>query len=266
MMLQSCFLLHSQKSVLCKSGVIKHVYRTLKTSAVPHKRTPATIGIMSWVRSANRRRYLEQKMKDIVKSESGLIKEEQLSQSEPKIEFLNSSRIHDKLNEDTMHSHLIRPTVFLSKDRQTVICYHPPPKSYPEEFTKRAVGKSLFGMSEDLINTFKSSMTDDEIKEAKTLQTEDPRLWNSNALSKLFKVKPEVMSRLVPMSKHDFVRAEAEKEVYKAMSVMKRKQFRDLQHWQRQKYVRETRGQEFANWYKQLDIKPKSRAYAPPKL
>ena len=29
-----------------------------------------------------------------------------------------------------------RPEVFMSKDQKTIICYHPPPKPYPEQYTK----------------------------------------------------------------------------------------------------------------------------------
>lgn len=71
------------------------------------KRTPHTIGVMSWVRAGRRRKYLEQKMRETTKEEYQLLKEEQTLRMEPEIEFRTTSRINTEMNERVMHRHLV---------------------------------------------------------------------------------------------------------------------------------------------------------------
>ena len=46
-------------------------------------------------------------MKEKTKVEHQIVKENILSRMEPEIEFLTSSRVKTKMNEDTMHKHLV---------------------------------------------------------------------------------------------------------------------------------------------------------------
>ena len=82
--------------------------RLLSTGLPLNKKTPHTVGKMSWVRAAERRKYLEQKMKLGAKSDFQLQKEEILLRQEPQIEFLTTGRLDDKLDESIMHQLLIK--------------------------------------------------------------------------------------------------------------------------------------------------------------
>jgi len=243
-------------------------FQKFSTTAAVNKKTPHTIGVMSWVRSAYRRKYLENKMKEDVKSELQVIKEHQLNRTEPRVEFQTTSRNKERFlyDENNIGNLLVKPTVFLSKDEKTLICYHPPPKNYPESFTKRAVGQHLFGLDREIVQSFKDQLSKEEINEAEILREENPRLWNTNSLSLLFKTKPGAIISLVPLTKAQFDRATAENEVFKSMSKMKRKQVQDLQQWERLKYIASTRGREYSVWFKLASNKPSAKAYVPPKF
>ena len=90
-------------SVWCISFIIS-VQRDLSTSPRYHKKTPHTVGVMSWVRAAYRRKYLEQNMKDKVKSDELIKKEEILKRTDPALEFRTTSRYkeHFMYNEQAM--------------------------------------------------------------------------------------------------------------------------------------------------------------------
>ena len=59
---------------------------------------------MSWVRAAYRRKYLEQNMKDKVKSDELIKKEEILKRTDPALEFRTTSRYKENFmyNEEAM--------------------------------------------------------------------------------------------------------------------------------------------------------------------
>lgn len=234
--------------------VCKTVFRDISTTSCQYKKTPHTIGIKSWVRAAYRRKYIEQNMKDKIKSEEQILKEEQLKRTEPKIEFRTTSRKKEVkyYDENAMKGLQITPEVFFSRDKKTIICYHPPPKTYPQEYTKPAVGDPKFAIKKSLLETFKDRLTGEEIIEATNLREENPRLWNNNALAKLFKTDPDAIGLQVPLTESQYERAKAEKEIYENMSVMKKKRFRELQDWERLKYVRRNRDRNFVTWYRTI--------------
>ncbi|XP_002159157.2 uncharacterized protein LOC100198714 isoform X1 [Hydra vulgaris] len=239
--------------------------RLMSTSSPLNKKTPHTIGKKSWVRAAERRKYLEQKMKLESKSEFMLQKEEILARQEPQVEFLTTGRLNDNLDESIMHKLLVKPEVFLSKDRHTIICYHPPPHIYPQEYTK-SIGEHLFKSRSDLFDTFSYEITKEQISEADELRNSCPKTWNVKALACLFKVKPETIRKCIPLSKEQIEMIEAEKSVFDAMSLMKRRMHYDLQRLERIKYARKTRGEEFADWYSSVDNFKMPRQPIPPKI
>ena len=86
------------------------VQRDLSTSPRFHKRTPHTVGVQSWVRAAYRRKYLEQNMKDNVKSDELIKKEERLKRTDPALEFQTTSRYkeHFMYDEQAMEGLLVK--------------------------------------------------------------------------------------------------------------------------------------------------------------
>jgi len=72
------------------------------------KKTPHTIGVMSWVRSERRRKHLEKSMKEKPKKDHQMLKESVLARIEPEIEFFTTSRVPGAMNEQVMHQHLVQ--------------------------------------------------------------------------------------------------------------------------------------------------------------
>lgn len=241
------------------------ISRNISTSSIHLKKTPHTIGVMSWVRAGRRRKYLERQMRNKPKQEHEIVKEKKLDRMDPEIEFLTTSRVSTRMNERVMSQQLIEPTVFFSKDRETILCYHPPPRPYPEHFTKRATAPKAI-KNDTLYNGFKSSMTSEEITEASALRKKDPTLWNITSLSVLFQVKPDTINEYVPLSCDLSSTARAEKELFQGMSVGNRKKFAELQRWERLKYVRQTRGPQFVDWFKNFNKPSKIKVPVPPKF
>jgi len=235
------------------------------TSSCVSKKTPHTIGTMSWVKASRRRKYLEKGMKEKPRGDHQIIKENILARTEPQIEFLTTSRTKTRMNEDVMHQYLVEPTVFLSKDQQTIICYHPPSKPVPEHFTKRATSSKVLGIPDREFDNFKETMTKEQIEEAKQLREKDPSLWTANTLAIMMQVKPNVISESVPLSRDLALAVRAEKKLFDGMSVNNRKKFKDLQTWERMKYVEETRGLQYASWFKTFNNKAHVSVPVPPK-
>lgn len=240
--------------------------RYLTSSSILHKRTPHTIGVMSWVRAARRRKYLEQQMKDHEKPEHQLMREEQLARTEPEIEYRLASYVKREINEDQMKKLHIKPQVFMSGDKKTIVCYHPPPNDYPIEFTKKATGIDFYALDRNVLSTFRNEMTEEEIAEGSRLKEEDPRTWDDQNLAKLFKIKPRVLAKNIPLTKDQSERFEAEKDLYESMSVLKRKKLKELQNWERLRYVRESRGKEHAKFFESVGTRAKPKTLVPPKF
>jgi len=249
-----------------KSFASLQVVRSITTNTVLYKRTPHTVRTMSWVRAARRRKHLEQKMKDTEKTEHEVLKEEQLARTSPEIEFRLPSYKPRPIDDNVMNQLHIKPEVFLSRDRETIICYHPPPRDYPFSHTKHSKGISLFDIDPRIIETFKSRITNEEIMEGLKLRDNDAHLWDTNALAKLFRVKPDVVKANIPISKEQEEMVKAEKELFKSMSAMKRRQVRDLQRWERLKYIKETRGKKDAKQFDAIGLQPAKPSKIPPKF
>jgi len=242
------------------------ILRCLTTSAYLNKRTPHTVGTMSWVRAARRRKYLEQQMRDTEKNDHQILREEQLSRTVPEIEFRLPAYVKREIDESTMKKLHFKPEVFLSHDRKTIICYHPPPRSYPFNYTKPAVGFDINAIDKKVLDTFRDSITDEEITEGVKLREENPRTWDDKNLSKLFKIKPSVIALNIPLTNEQKERVLAEKDLNESMSQMKRRKLRELQDWERVRYVRKTRGAEQANFFKSLGRRGKPKTLVPPKF
>lgn len=201
-------------------------------------------------------------MKDFEKSEHEVLREEQLARQDPEIEFRLPSRTLREIDEDVMNQLHFIPHVFLSKDKQTIVCYHPPPKDYPESFTKPARSTAL---NPDAEETFRDVITAEEIAEGTEL-LRNTRIWSSKALSKLFKVKKAVVEANIQLTEEQSQIFKAEQSIYACMSQMKRRKFQQLKTWERVKYVRETRGKDEANWFKTVGVKSKPRTANPYKF
>jgi len=241
------------------------VAKSFSTSSIACKKTPHTVGVMSWVKANKRRKHLEKKMKEKPREDHQIVKEHILERMEPEIEFLTSSRVKTRMNDEVMNRNSTEPTVFLSKDRQTIICYHPPPPSLPEQFTKRATASKKLGLTSAVFEHFQDSLTDDQIQEAKNLREQDPVLWSANALAVLMQATPQTINEHIPLTRDQSSIVRAEKELYGTMSVNNRKKFKDLQVWERMKYVNERRDEKFAHWYQNFNKKSSVKAPVPPK-
>ena len=77
-------------------------------------------------------------MANTEKPEQEVIREEILARQKPEVKFLTRARERTRLDESVMEQLNVTPTVFLSQDKHTIVCYHPPGKNYPIEFTKPA--------------------------------------------------------------------------------------------------------------------------------
>jgi len=243
-----------------------NVVRYLTTSALLHKRTPHTIGVMSWVRAARRRKYLEQQMRDKEKNDHQVMREEQLSRTVPEIEWRLPGYFKREIDENTMKKLHIKPEVFLSHDKKTIICYHPPPKDYPFEYTKRSAGIDIHAIDKNILKTFRDTISEEEIAEGSQLKEENPHTWDDRNLSKLFKVKPRAIAKNIRLTADQLERLGAEKDLYQNMSVLKKRKLHALQQWERLRYVRETRGNEHVEFFRSVGTKSKPKTLVPPKF
>ena len=88
------------------------VGKFFSTSSYVSKKTPHTIGVMSWVRANRRRKHLEKGMNERPKEDHQIIKESVLARTEPQLEFLTTSRTKTRMNENIMHQHLVEYVAF----------------------------------------------------------------------------------------------------------------------------------------------------------
>lgn len=217
--------------------------RALSTSSLLHKKTPATVGTHSWVRSARRRKFLVKQMVNTEKTEHQILREEQLARQRPEVKFRLPAKERTPIENSIMEQRHITPQVFLSTDRKTIICYHPPPKDYPFALTKPAYQAYNQSISTDLA-TFRNEITPEEIEEGKLLREKDPVLWSYYKLSELFRVEKHVVEKNVPSTSVQLEREAAENELVNSMSQTKRKSIETLRNQERRRYQRKTRPSE----------------------
>jgi len=222
----------------------QQITRSLSTGCISHK--AKTIGTMSWVRSARRRKFLMLEMANTEKKEHTITREEILARQKPEIRFQTTIRDgRTELDESVMEQLNVTPSVFLSRDRKTIVCYHPPGKNYPIEFTKPAMPRPPRDYPDPRVvdETYRNSLSEEEVEEGKRLVDKDPWLWSPVALANMFQVRLEAIEeQLLPLTPEQQRRYDAESEVFWGMSGMKKRNVEKLNAWERNKYIQTREG------------------------
>jgi len=226
------------------------------------RQSPRTVGVMGWFKAARRRLDHERKMKEKPKTPVQLEAEVRLQQQEG-IEFLTTNRVKYRMSEDG-NKLAIKPEVMLSKDRQTVICYHPPPKQFPFHFTAAAeAGARWQGIATD---DYEETLSEEQIIEVKMLRIEDPKLWTVRSLANMMQVKPDVIRPHARLDEKLQEAVKVQRQLYNAMVLSERKKIRQRELWERVQYVKDTRGDAQAQAFSARERQSGAdRQYVPPK-
>lgn len=177
-------------------------------------------------------------MQNKEKREHQVIREEMLARQKPRVKFKTPAKEKVHLDQSISEELNVTPEVFLTEDRRTIVCYHPPPKNYPIEFTKPLTQQVSGRPDPRLAATWRDTMTQEEIEEGKVLREEDPWMWSWNEISKMLEVKLEVVERLLPNTPELQARQDAGREVHMQMSKSKRRDVIALNKWAINKYIK----------------------------
>lgn len=267
--IMSLAMINNLKSMLRTQIVLKTCSRQLSASATfeMRKRKCKTVRTMAWFREAARRQHREFNMKVMPKSDQQILEEERIAYQQPIVDLLPTER------PQAGYTLYIKPEVMLSEDNQTIIFYHPPPKSFPIELSKPlslSADNQLnkwWAPTEDSIAGYPKEITDEQITEAKNLRESNPILWTMKALTHLLQVHPDAIHPHIMLSPARRLEINAESQLIAGLTRGQRRRVREKQLWDRVSYVQKTRGSEASKRYRQLmqplDLRYKRTPLAP---
>jgi len=227
------------------------------------RQSPRTVGVMHWFKAARRRMDHERKMKEKPKTAMQLESEVRLQQQEG-IEFLTTNRVKYRMKEEDNKLN-IKPEVMLSKDKQTIICYHPPPKQFPFQYTVAAEAGGRW--QRIATDDYEETLTEEQLIELRLLRVENPKLWTVRSLANMMNVKPEVIRPHARLDESLQESVRVERQLYNAKVLSERKKIRQRELWERVQYVKDTRGDVEAQLFraKEQSVIGADRQYVPPK-
>jgi len=222
------------------------------TAHLEKRQSPRTVGIPAWRKAAiDRKQFVARLRKP--KSEETIKAEIRLREKDQEFTFFTTSRIRNIPKEKEVATR-IQPEVFLSKDRNTIICYHPAP-NYPKEKTKIAWERPSWYGDRFVVKEYSDSLTEEQVEEAKKLREVNSKLWTASVLGHMFKVKAEVVNEQLPLTQDQQFEKDVEKKLLYEWGKIRRLEYKKYQNREILEYIRETRGEAAVSEFRQkMDI------------
>ncbi|XP_065066700.1 uncharacterized protein LOC135692488 [Rhopilema esculentum] len=231
-------------------NLVHGIRKTFHTSISLDKRqSPRTVGIPAWRKASIDRKEFVSKLRK-PKSEETIKAEMRLEKQEKDLSLFTSSRIRNLPKEKETVNRL-QPEVFLSRDENTVVCYHPVP-NYPKEKTRLSWERPSWFGEPNVVSLYSDEMTMAQEDEARKLRDSDPRLWTASTLGHMMKVKPSIINDKIPLTSEQRFELEIEKKLLLEWGKEKRQDYTKYQILEILDYIRETRGETAVKDYRKV--------------
>lgn len=211
------------------------------TSCLEKRQSPLTVQTPRWKKAAIERRQLLTQLRK-PKSLDTLKAEIKLATDPVNISLCTTTRIQP-LPEEIETVTRLKPEIFLSRDEQMIVCYHPAPL-YPKQNTKESyVAPEWHGNPIELAD-YSDVLTEEQESEVKSLMGSDSNLWTATVLGHMMKVKPGVISEKFPYTREQQTKYHLERNMLQEWGKVKRMNYRKYQFQERIEYIKKTRGEE----------------------